>query len=62
MTSELNLAETDGDAAEWLPPHRSAICGYIATYIGVKAEWQLTVDRTEHDALADAFDDRTDSS
>jgi hypothetical protein len=56
MTSELNLSKTDGDAAEWLPPHRPAVCDYITAYIAVKAEWHLTVDRREHRALADAVD------
>lgn len=60
--SELNLAKTDGDAAEWLPPHQPAMCDYVSAYIAVKAERQLTVDSTEHDALADALDDCTRSN
>ena len=62
MTTELNLAKTYGDAAEWLPPHEPAVCDYVAAYIAVKAEWGLTVDPAEHDALAAALGDCGDAA
>jgi hypothetical protein len=54
MTDNLNASKGDDDAAEWLPPHGPAACGYVTVYVQVKTEWSLTVDEAELAALGDA--------
>jgi hypothetical protein len=51
--AHLNQSKGDDDAAEWLPPHKPAVCGYVKTYVAAKAEWNLSVDEAEKKALID---------
>ncbi len=51
--AHLNQSKGDDDAAEWLPPHKPAVCGYVKTYVAAKAEWNLSVDEAEKEALID---------
>lgn len=54
MTSELNQQDkSDRDIAEWTPPHGPSVCRYVETYVGVKVEYELTVDGTEKSTLED---------
>ena len=48
----LNQQKGDGDAATWLPPDRSARCGYVARQVAVKTAYHLWVTGPERDALA----------
>ena len=47
-----NQAKGDDDASEWLPARRQSRCAYVARQVAVKAKWDLTVTRAEHDAMA----------
>lgn len=53
MTSELNGSKSDSDAAEWTPPHAPSTCHFVTTYVSVKAQYNLTVDKAEKQALLD---------
>jgi len=48
----LNQAKRAGDAATWLPPHRSFRCAYVARQVAVKVEYGLWVTAAERDAVA----------
>ncbi len=45
-----NGAKGDGDPAAWLP-RRAYQCEYAVRWVAVKADWSLTVDRSEARAL-----------
>lgn len=47
----VNQQKGDGDAATWLPPDRSAWCGYAARQIAVKQRYRLWVTPPEKAAL-----------
>ncbi|WP_434144120.1 GmrSD restriction endonuclease domain-containing protein [Leucobacter sp. gxy201] len=47
-----NAAKGAGDAATWLPKHKSARCDYVARQVSVKAAYGLWVTQAEHDAMA----------
>lgn len=49
VTASSNRSKGDADPAEWLPEQN--VCPYLAQYIAAKAEYSLTVDQAEHDAL-----------
>lgn len=46
-----NQAKGDGDAATWLPKHKSFRCAYVARQIAVKAKYELWVTQAEKDAM-----------
>lgn len=52
MTADLNTAKSDRDVAEWLPPEDDVVCEYVERWVEVKVAYHLTVDRTEHRAIA----------
>lgn len=52
MTSSLNQSKSDDDVAEWLPPNEDVVGRYIATWIAVKAKYDLSIDQAEADVLA----------
>lgn len=52
-----NQQKSDGDAATWLPPHKSFRCEYVARQISVKATYSLWVTQAEHDAMAGILTD-----
>jgi hypothetical protein len=47
-----NSRKGDRDAAEWFPARADANCLFASTVVRVKTKWTLSVDRAEHDALA----------
>jgi hypothetical protein len=47
-----NAQKSDGDAATWLPPHKSFRCPFVARQTAVKAKYQLWVTPAERDAIA----------
>lgn len=47
----VNLAKSDRDAAEWVPPDPAARCWYARTVEDVKARYGLTTDPDEQKAL-----------
>ena len=46
-----NASKSDDDPAEWRPQDRADWCRYARDWIAVKAEWGLTADQAEADAL-----------
>jgi hypothetical protein len=50
VTARSNRSKGDDDPAKYLPTNDR--CGYATRYVAVKAEYQLSVDQAEHDALA----------
>ncbi|GAA2671368.1 MULTISPECIES: HNH endonuclease family protein [Actinosynnema] len=52
VTAKTNRAKGDQDPAKWMPPKADYACTYVAHWIQVKAQYALTVDQAEHDALA----------
>ncbi|MEV0841911.1 DUF1524 domain-containing protein [Actinocatenispora sera] len=52
VSGSANESKGDQDASQWLPPHRSFDCAYVADQITVKARYGLWVTRAEHDAMA----------
>jgi hypothetical protein len=53
VSPEVNEAKAESDPAEWLPPSSSALCPYLAAWIGGKVRWTLAIDPTEKRALDD---------
>ena len=51
-----NARKGDGDAATWLPPHKSYRCAYVARQIAVKGTYGLWVTRAERDAMTRVLD------
>ena len=47
-----NEAKGDGDASQWLPPQAGYHCSYVARQIAVKTKYHLSIQSSEHDALA----------
>lgn len=54
LASEASANRSKGykNAAEWLPPHKSFRCQYVATQISVKRKYALSVTQAEKDAMA----------
>lgn len=55
VDGKTNQNKGDGDAATWLPPHKSFRCNYVARQIAVKTKYKLWVTVAEHDAIAKAL-------
>ncbi|MDQ0784534.1 hypothetical protein QFZ64_000031 [Streptomyces sp. B3I8] len=53
MSATSNRSKADQDPATWLPPATGYHCQYVTDWIADKTRWSLTVDTTEHEALAD---------
>lgn len=51
VTASSNRSKGDQDPAEWLPPRTAYRCTYVASWIGVKYRWRLSVDSREAAAL-----------
>ncbi|WP_340687792.1 DUF1524 domain-containing protein [Amycolatopsis coloradensis] len=50
VTAKSNRSKGDSDPAKWLPGKDK--CGYLARWVETKHRYQMTVDQTEHDAIA----------
>jgi hypothetical protein len=55
VTASSNRSKSDRDVANWLPSNRNYRCEYFASWVRVKAKWQLTVDAVERRALEDGL-------
>ena len=51
VTASSNRSKGDQDPTEWLPPRTAYRCTYVASWIGVKYRWRLTIDAREEAAL-----------
>jgi hypothetical protein len=50
-----NGAKGHKDPGEWLPPNAGFHCAYVRMWIRIKADWQLSMDIVEYDAIRDAL-------
>lgn len=62
VSSSSNSSKSDSDPSEWLPPHREYHCDYVASWVGVKWRWNLTVDDVEKMTLASVLNGCTNIS
>lgn len=53
--SSINRKKGDKDPGEWMPPNAASHLRYAIATINVKSKYGLTVDQSEHDALAQAL-------
>lgn len=51
VSASSNRSKSDRDPAEWLPPSSSYHCTYVASWVSVKAAWNLSVDPAEKAAI-----------
>ena len=51
VDASANRQKGDGDAATWLPPHKSYRCRYVARQVAVKAKYDLWVTPPERAAI-----------
>ncbi len=51
VSASSNRSKSDQDPARWLPPNSEFYCDYVATWVGVKWRWNLTVDSLERDTV-----------
>jgi hypothetical protein len=56
LTAEVNTTKSDQDIAEWLPPHEPAVETYVAAWVSVKREYDLSVNQAELDTLLELTD------
>ena len=52
VDGQANQDKGDGDAATWLPPHKSFRCAYVSRQVAVKLRYHLWVTPAERDAIA----------
>jgi hypothetical protein len=55
LSSANNQAKSDKGPDEWLPSGKSAKCDYLRSYVTIKAQWQLSVDPRQWEAIASAW-------
>ena len=53
VTANSNRSKGDDDPARWMPSNDP--CGYLTRWVAVKTKYGLSVDQTEHDAIAGAL-------
>ncbi|MET0236049.1 MAG: HNH endonuclease family protein [Kibdelosporangium sp.] len=51
----VNQSKSDKTPDEWMPPNAAYTCSYARIYVGVKADYGLTVSTSEHAALEKAL-------
>lgn len=51
VTTRSNRSKSDSPPDEWLPPSHPSRCGYVASWIRVKARWGLAVSPAEKSTL-----------
>jgi hypothetical protein len=50
VTASSNQSKSDDDPARWMPDRDP--CGYVTAWVRIKKKYGLSVDQTEHDAIA----------
>ncbi len=48
VSSSSNQDKADADPSNWLPPNENDVCRYIAAWVVIKTEWDLSMDESEH--------------
>lgn len=51
VSASSNRSKGDRDPAEWLPPAVGYRCEYVASWVAVKARWELSIDQAEKTAI-----------
>lgn len=51
VSASTNRSKSDGDPASWMP-RNTYRCAYVRDYVAVKWRWNLAVDRSEKNAIA----------
>lgn len=51
VTASSNRSKGDQDTSQWFPPSAGYRCTYAQMWVAVKAQWQLTLQPAEKDAL-----------
>jgi hypothetical protein len=51
VSASSNRSKGDRDPAEWLPPSVEYRCEYVASWVSVKARWELSIDPAEKTAI-----------
>lgn len=57
VTATSNEAKGNADPTNWLPTDPSAVCGYLADWIAIKARWALTMDQSEAGRIRNLLED-----
>ncbi|MFE3461280.1 HNH endonuclease family protein [Nocardiopsis aegyptia] len=55
VSASSNRSKGDSDPSDWMPPSEDFHCEYVAAWIEVKHEWDLTVDPDEETALREVL-------
>jgi hypothetical protein len=55
VKGSVNQSKSDQTPDQWMPPNAAYACSYARIYVGVKAEYTLTVTQTERTALEQAL-------
>ena len=56
VSASSNRSKSDRDPAEWLPTSVGYRCEYVASWVSVKARWELSIDPTEKTAIQSVLD------
>ena len=51
VSATSNRSKSDQDPAEWFPPNVTFHCEYIANWLQIKSQWDLSVDEAEATAI-----------
>jgi hypothetical protein len=62
VSASSNRSKSDRDPAAWMPSNISYRCTYAASWVKVKAQWNLTMDVTEKTYLTQVLGSCTDAS
>ncbi|MEU7428596.1 HNH endonuclease family protein [Streptomyces sp. NPDC040750] len=60
VSATSNRSKADQDPATWMPPAAGYRCQYATDWIADKTRWGLSIDATEHAALAKVLDNCPD--
>jgi hypothetical protein len=51
VSASSNRSKSDGDPARWMPPNATFHCDYIAVWLQIKSQWDLSADEAEARAI-----------
>lgn len=51
VTASSNRSKSDGDPTDWMPTANAAHCDYVAHWVTVKSQWNLSVDSAEKNTI-----------
>jgi hypothetical protein len=56
VSSSSNQDKGDADPSNWLPSNEDDICRYIAAWVVIKANWELSMDPSEHGRMGNLLE------